>query len=46
MTWSMYIRKRSKKREVAVSVFLDDEELLYVALKGLPREFGPFCSTI
>lgn len=46
MTWSMYIRKRSKKREVAVSVFLDDEELLHVALKGLPREFGPFCSTI
>ena len=31
---------------VAVSVFLDDEELLHIALDGLPSGYDSFSSTI
>ena len=31
---------------MAVGIFLDDEELLHVAIEGLPREFSAFKSTI
>ena len=31
---------------MAVSVLLDDEELLHVAIKGLPKEFSAFRSAI
>ena len=31
---------------MAVGIFLDDEELLHVAIKGLPREFSAFRSAI
>ena len=31
---------------MAISVLLDDEELLHVAIKGLPKEFSAFRSTI
>ena len=35
-----------KDKLMAIGVFLDDEELLHVAIKGLPREFSAFRSTI
>lgn len=31
---------------LAVGVFLDDEELLHIAIKGLPKEYNAFRSTI
>lgn len=31
---------------MAVGVFLDDEELLHMAIKGIPREFSAFRSAI
>lgn len=31
---------------MAIGVLLDDEELLHVAIKGLPREFSAFRSAI
>ena len=31
---------------LAVGVFLDDEELLHIAIKGMPKEYNAFRSTI
>ena len=31
---------------MAVGILLDDEELLHVAIKGLPKEFNAFRSAI
>ena len=31
---------------MAVGVFLDDEELLHIAIKGLPKEYSAFRSAI
>ena len=31
---------------LTVGVFLDDEELLYITLKGLPKDYNAFRSTI
>ena len=31
---------------MAISVVMDNEELICIVLKGLPREFAYFCSTI
>ena len=38
--------KQIKDKLAVVSVFLDDEELLHIALDGLPSEFNSFSSTI
>nr|POF09221.1 hypothetical protein CFP56_18094 [Quercus suber] len=38
--------KQIRDRLAAVSVFLDDEELLHIALDGLPSEFDSFSSAI
>ena len=43
-----YFQKIKKIRDklVAVSVVLDDEELLHIARDGLPSEYDSFCSAI
>ena len=43
-----YLQKIKVIRDklMAVGVFLDDKELLHVAIKGLPEEFSAFRSTI
>ena len=38
--------KQVRDRLVAVSVFVDDEELLHIILDGLPSEYHSFSSTI
>ena len=43
-----YLQKTKVIRDklMAVGVFLDDEELLHVAIKGLPKEFSAFRSIV
>ena len=43
-----YLQKIKVIRDklMAVGVLLDDEELFHVAIKGLPKEFSAFRSTI
>uniref|UniRef100_A0A2N9GBG4 Integrase catalytic domain-containing protein n=1 Tax=Fagus sylvatica TaxID=28930 RepID=A0A2N9GBG4_FAGSY len=45
---SSYLQKIKNSRDklIAVGTLIDDEDLLHIILKGLPREFGPFCSSI
>jgi hypothetical protein len=45
---SSYLQKVKNTRDklVAVGTLIDNEELLHIILKGLPREYGPFCSAI
>uniref|UniRef100_A0A2N9H369 CCHC-type domain-containing protein n=1 Tax=Fagus sylvatica TaxID=28930 RepID=A0A2N9H369_FAGSY len=45
---SSYLQKVKNTRDklVAVGILIDNEELLHIILKGLPREYGPFCSAI
>uniref|UniRef100_A0A2N9I200 CCHC-type domain-containing protein n=1 Tax=Fagus sylvatica TaxID=28930 RepID=A0A2N9I200_FAGSY len=45
---SSYLQKIKNTRDklIAVGTLIDNEELLHIILKGLPREFGPFCSAI
>jgi hypothetical protein len=38
--------KSTKDKLSAVGVLVDNEELLHMVLKGLPKEFAPFASTI
>ena len=38
--------KQARDRLVAVSVFMDDEELLHIILNGLPSEYDSFSSAI
>ena len=38
--------KQIRDKLIVFSVFLDDEELLYIALDGLPSEYDSFSSTI
>uniref|UniRef100_A0A2N9FJ89 CCHC-type domain-containing protein n=1 Tax=Fagus sylvatica TaxID=28930 RepID=A0A2N9FJ89_FAGSY len=38
--------KNTRDKLVAVGTLIDNEELLHIILKGLPREYGPFCSAI
>ena len=38
--------KNTRDKLVAVGILIDNEELLHIILKGLPREYGPFCSAI
>ncbi|KAK9995438.1 hypothetical protein SO802_020124 [Lithocarpus litseifolius] len=44
----VYLRKIKVVRDklLAVEVFLDDKELLHIAIKGLPKECNTFRSTI
>jgi uncharacterized membrane protein YgcG len=43
-----YLQKIKSTRDKlsAVGVFVDNEELLHMVLKGLPKEFAPFASAI
>ena len=45
---SSYLQKVKNTRDklIAVGTLIDNEELLHIILKGLPREYGPFCSAI
>uniref|UniRef100_A0A2N9HT16 Reverse transcriptase Ty1/copia-type domain-containing protein n=1 Tax=Fagus sylvatica TaxID=28930 RepID=A0A2N9HT16_FAGSY len=45
---SSYLQKVKNIRDklVAVGTVIDNEELLHIILKGLPREYSPFCSAI
>ena len=45
---SLYLQKVKKTRDklVVVGTLIDNEELLHIILKGLPREYSPFCSAI
>uniref|UniRef100_A0A2N9H033 CCHC-type domain-containing protein n=1 Tax=Fagus sylvatica TaxID=28930 RepID=A0A2N9H033_FAGSY len=45
---SSYLQKVKNTRDklVAVGTLIDNEELLHIILKGLLREYGPFCSAI
>ena len=45
---SSYLQKVKNTRDklIAVDTLIDNEELLHIILKGLPREYGPFCSAI
>jgi hypothetical protein len=45
---SLYLQKVKNTRDklVAVGILIDNEELLHIILKGLPREYSPFCSAI
>jgi hypothetical protein len=45
---SSYLQKAKNTRDklIAVGTLIDNEELLHIILKGLPREYGPFCSAI
>jgi hypothetical protein len=45
---SSYLQKVKNTRDklIAVGTLIDNEELLHIILKGLPRENGPFCSAI
>uniref|UniRef100_A0A2N9J182 Integrase catalytic domain-containing protein n=1 Tax=Fagus sylvatica TaxID=28930 RepID=A0A2N9J182_FAGSY len=45
---SSYLQKVKNTRDklVAVGTLIDNEKLLHIILKGLPREYGPFCSAI
>ena len=38
--------KQARDRLAAISVFVDDEELLHIILEGLPSEYDSFSSTI
>ena len=38
--------KNTRDKLIAVGTLIDNEELLHIVLKGLPREYGPFCSAI
>ena len=38
--------KNTRDKLSAVGVLVDNEELLHMVLKGLPKEFAPFASTI
>ena len=38
--------KNTRDKLFAVGVFVDNEELLHMVLKGLPKEFTPFASAI
>uniref|UniRef100_A0A2N9FT93 Integrase catalytic domain-containing protein n=1 Tax=Fagus sylvatica TaxID=28930 RepID=A0A2N9FT93_FAGSY len=38
--------KNTRDKLIAVGTLIDNEELLHIILKGLPREYGPFCSAI
>ena len=42
----MVISKGVRNKLTVISVFLDDEELLHIALDGLPSEYDSFCSAI
>ena len=42
----MVISKGVRNKLTVISVFLDDEELLHIALDGLPSEYDSFSSTI
>lgn len=44
----VHVRKVKVVRDklLAIGVFLDDEELLHIAIKGLPKEYNTFRSTI
>ena len=41
---SSYLQKVKNTRDklIAVGTLIDNEELLHIILKGLPREYGPF----
>uniref|UniRef100_A0A2N9ET27 Uncharacterized protein n=1 Tax=Fagus sylvatica TaxID=28930 RepID=A0A2N9ET27_FAGSY len=45
---SSYLQKVKNTRDKlnAVGTLIDNEELLHIILKRLPREYGPFCSAI
>uniref|UniRef100_A0A2N9H8F5 Integrase catalytic domain-containing protein n=1 Tax=Fagus sylvatica TaxID=28930 RepID=A0A2N9H8F5_FAGSY len=45
---SSYLQKVKNTRDklIAVGTLIDNEEMLHIILKGLPREYGAFCSTI
>uniref|UniRef100_A0A2N9H9Q7 CCHC-type domain-containing protein n=1 Tax=Fagus sylvatica TaxID=28930 RepID=A0A2N9H9Q7_FAGSY len=45
---SSYLQKVKNTRDklIEVGTLIDNEELLHIILKGLPREYGLFCSTI
>jgi hypothetical protein len=45
---SLYLQKVKNTRDklIAVGTLIDNEELLHIILKGLPREYGPFSSAI
>jgi transposase InsO family protein len=45
---SSYLQKVKNTRDklIAVGTLIDNEELLHIILKGLPREYGPFSSAI
>ena len=38
--------KEARDKLQAVGVNVDNEELLHIVLKGLPREYHPLCSAI
>ena len=44
----VYLQKITVVRDklLAVGVIMDDEELLHIAIKGLPKEFNAFRSAI
>ena len=45
---SSYLQKVKNTRDklIAVGILIDNEELLHIILKGLPREYSPFSSAI
>ena len=45
---SSYLQKVKNTRDklIAVGTLIDNEEMLHIILKGLPREYGAFCSAI
>ena len=45
---SSYLQKVKNTRDklIAVGILIDNEEMLHIILKGLPREYGAFCSAI
>uniref|UniRef100_A0A2N9EJB2 CCHC-type domain-containing protein n=1 Tax=Fagus sylvatica TaxID=28930 RepID=A0A2N9EJB2_FAGSY len=47
-TVSSYLQKVKNTRDklIAVGTLIDNEEMLHIILKGLPKEYGPFCSAI
>ena len=38
--------KIARDKLLALGVVVDNEELLYIVLRGLPKEFAQFCSAI
>jgi hypothetical protein len=38
--------KNTRDKLIVVGTLIDNEEMLHIILKGLPKEYGPFCSAI